>query len=159
MAEASKGHDMKHQLHTEIEIDATPAEVWAVLTDLDGYAEWNPFVVSSAGKAAVGERLVNRIEPPGGKSMTFKPTVTEVVEHQTFEWLGRFIIPGIFDGRHRFELAPTESGGTRLTHTEQFSGILVRFMRSSLDTQTLAGFKAMNAALKARSEQTVGNGS
>jgi len=148
---------MQHHLHTEIEIDASPAEVWAVLTDLDGYADWNPFVVCSTGTVAVGERLVNRLSPPGGKAMTFKPTVTVVAEDRTFEWLGRLLVPGIFDGRHRFELAPTGSGGTRLTHTEHFRGVLVPFMRSSLDTQTLAGFEAMDEALKARAEQVVRN--
>lgn len=150
---------MQHRLHTAIEIDAPPAEVWAVLTDLYAYADWNPFIVSAAGTVAVGERLVNRLSPPGGRAMTFKPTVTDVVEHQTFEWLGRLLAPGVFDGRHRFELVPTESGGTRLTHTEHFRGVLVRFMRSSLDAQTLAGFEAMNEALKVRAEQVVRNGS
>lgn len=148
---------MRHHIHTEIEIDASPAEVWAVLTDLDGYADWNPFVVTASGTVAVGERLVNRLSPPGGRAMTFKPTVTEVEEHRTFEWLGRLLVPGLFDGRHRFELTPTESGGTLLTHSEHFRGILVRFMRSSLDTQTLAGFEAMNEALKGRTEQMVRN--
>ncbi len=41
--------------------------------------------------------------------------------------------------------------------SEQFNGGLVRFMRTSLDTQTVAGFEAMNAALKARVEATVGH--
>ena len=74
-----------------------------------------------------------------------------------FEWLGRLGLPGIFDGRHRFDLAPSENGGTLVTQSEQFDGILVRFMRTSLDTQTIAGFEAMNAALKARVEATVGH--
>ncbi len=28
------------QIHTEIEIDATPEEVWGVLTDFGRYPEW-----------------------------------------------------------------------------------------------------------------------
>jgi hypothetical protein len=100
----------------------------------------------------VGERLTNRLQPPGGKAMTFRPTVTAVEPNRTFEWLGRLGLPGIFDGRHRFELEATASGGTRLVHTEHFRGILVRFMRKSLDTKTLQGFELMNAALKTRAE-------
>ena len=143
---------MQHQLHTTVTIDAAPDIVWAVLTDLDAYAEWNPFVVEAAGRVAVGERLANRLQPPGGKAMTFKPTVTEADPERTFEWLGRLGIPGIFDGRHRFEMHPTADGGTRLDHSEQFTGLLVRPMRKSLDTTTKAGFEAMNSALKARAE-------
>lgn len=150
---------MRHELRTEIEIDAPPTDVWAVLTDLDGYVDWNPFVISSSGTVATGERLTNRMQPPGGRAMTIKPTVTEVEEHRTFEWLGRLVVPGIFDGRHRFELVPIGDDRTRLRHSEYFSGILVRVLRSFVDSQTKAGFEAMNEALKAQAEQTVRNGS
>ncbi len=148
---------MHHELHTEIEIDAPPETVWETLTDLTAYPYWNPFIVSAEGRADVGERLTNRMQPPGGKAITFKPTVTVVEPLVTLEWLGRTGLPGIFDGRHRFDLAPTESGGTLVTQSEQFDGILVRVMRRSLDTKTMAGFDAMNAALKARVEASVGH--
>ena len=142
---------MAHQLHTEIEIDASPETVWSVLTDLAAYPEWNPFITSAKGEVAEGARLVNRLEPPGGKAMTFKPTVTEVDEQRVFEWLGRFAVPGAFDGRHRFELVPN-GHGTRLIHSEHFSGVLVPLLRKSLDTHTAAGFEAMNHALRDRAE-------
>lgn len=142
---------MAHQLHTEIEIDATPEAVWTVLTDLRSYPDWNPFITSAEGDVAEGARLVNRLEPPGGKPMTFKPTVTEVDDQRAFEWLGRLGIPGVFDGRHRFELVPTGER-TRLVHTEHLRGVLVPFLKRSLDTNTVAGFEAMNAALKDRAE-------
>ncbi|MEL7157160.1 MAG: SRPBCC domain-containing protein [Actinomycetota bacterium] len=146
---------MRHHLHTEITIDATPTEVWAVLTDLASYDSWNPFVVAAEGRVAVGERLVNRLQPPGGKAQTFKPTVTVVSPPSTFEWLGRLGLPGIFDGRHRFDLTPTADGGTHLVHQEFFSGLLVPLLRSALDGRTRHGFELMNQALKARAESSV----
>lgn len=149
---------MKHDLHTSIDIDAPPEIVWEMLTDLDEYATWNPFVVSASGTVAVGERLTNRLQPPGGKAMTFRPTVTEVEPERTFEWLGHLGVRGLFDGRHRFELQATPTG-THLVHREDFSGILVRLMKRSLDSRTAAGFEAMNAALKARAEANVGSSS
>ena len=148
---------MHHTLRTEVEITAPIEVVWETLTDLAAYPEWNPFIVSAGGRAGVGEQLTNLMKPPGGKAMTFKPTVTVVEAPVAFEWLGRLGLPGIFDGRHRFDLAPTENGGTLVTQSEQFDGILVRFMRASLDTRTVAGFEAMNAALKARVEATAGS--
>lgn len=144
---------MLHELRTEIEVDAAPARVWAVLTDLASYPDWNPFITSSEGPLAVGERLVNRLEPPGGRTVTFTPTVTELDEGRVLEWLGRLGLPGVFDGRHRFELFP-EGDGTRLVQAERFTGVLVPFLWRSLRTSTLAGFEAMNAALKVRAEAT-----
>jgi hypothetical protein len=143
---------MRHSLHTEIDIEADQKIVWSILTDLDQYPSWNPFIVTASGRIAVGERLTNRMQPPGGKAMTFKPVLTVVETQQTLEWLGRLAVPGIFDGRHRFELTSTPSNGTHLVHTEQFKGVLVRFLRKSLDSDTRQGFKNMNEALKARAE-------
>jgi hypothetical protein len=147
---------MRHHLHTEIDIEAPPEVVWDILIDLDKYEEWNPFVVAADGTPEVGEKLVNRLEPPDGKAMTFRPKVTVVEPAQTFEWLGRLGAPGVFDGRHRFALEPTATG-TRLTQTEDFSGVLVRPMRRGLDDRTARGFEKMNDALKARAEARAGS--
>ena len=138
---------MHHHISADIEIDAPPTAVWAVLIDLDSYAAWNPYLVSSQGTVTVGERIENRMQPPGGKAMTFRPTVTVAETNRVFEWLGRLGFPGVFDGRHRFEIEATPTG-SRLTQSEDFKGVLVRFMRKSLDTHTMQGFQAMNSALR-----------
>lgn len=142
---------MRHRLHTEIDIAAAPEIVWDILTELDRYPDWNPFIVSAAGELVVGERLKNRLHPPGGKAMTFTPTLTIVEPSRTLEWLGHLGVRGIFDGRHRFELVATPDG-TRLVQREEFSGALVRLMRRSLDDTTAEGFSQMNLALKSRAE-------
>jgi hypothetical protein len=147
---------MDHHLETQIDITASPDTVWGILTDLEAYSDWNPFIVSAEGTVTVGERLTNRMQTPGGKAMTFKPTVTVADPEQKFEWLGRLGMPGIFDGRHSFELEATETG-TRVVHSEHFNGVLVRFMRKMVDNGTRQGFEEMNAALKTRAEPHDGN--
>jgi hypothetical protein len=130
---------------------AAPAEVvWKQLTDTASFGSWNPFIPSLEGKLSVGEKLVVRIAPPGGKPMTFRPTVTVVEEARHLEWLGRLLFPGVFDGRHSFTLEPT-AGGTRFTQAEEFSGVLVPLTGAIL-SKTEAGFRRMNEALKARAE-------
>ena len=140
---------MRHEIRSEIEIEAPPDAVWAQLADLGGYAEWNPFITRAEGTARAGERLSLRMQPSGGRAMTIRPTVTTAATGSTFEWLGHLGVPGVFDGRHRFELTPTPAG-TRLVQSESFRGLLVRPLRRSLDTGTRAGFEAMNAALRRR---------
>ncbi|NOX29101.1 MAG: SRPBCC domain-containing protein [Actinobacteria bacterium] len=143
---------MHYELRTEIDIDARPETVWTILMDLDMYADWNPFIISSSGVVVKFERLTNRLQPPGGRAMTFRPVVTVVSENETFEWLGRLGIRGLFDGRHRFDLERRPDGTTHMVHSESFSGCLVRIFRKSLDRQTFAGFEEMNEALKTRCE-------
>ncbi|MCF6509067.1 SRPBCC domain-containing protein [Blastococcus sp. MG754426] len=144
---------MQHPIETGIDIAAPPGTVWAHLTDLASYAEWNPFIPSAAGTAAVGARLSMRLQPPGGRALPIRPEVTEVVPGEVFEWLGHLGVPGLFDGRHRFELTAVPSG-TRLVQSESFSGLLVRPLKGFLDGATLAGFREMDAALARRSERT-----
>jgi hypothetical protein len=140
------------RLHTEVHIDASPADVWAVLTDFAHYAAWNPFVVDVAGQAEQATRLRVTIAPPGARRITLKPVITELVPEQVLEWWGHLGVRGIFDGRHRFELHPA-AGGTRLVQSEVFTGALVPVVARSLEGGTAAGFVQMNAALKARAEQ------
>src|ERR1041384_7419396 len=63
------------ELRTEIDIAAPPELVWAVLTSFDASPDWNPFMRSISGRCEAGSRLTVRIEPPGARAMTFKPTI------------------------------------------------------------------------------------
>jgi hypothetical protein len=142
---------MSTTIRSETVIGATASRVWAVLTDFASYPAWNPFVKAISGDLQKGARLAVRIAPSGGQGMAFQPVVTELQEAVVLEWLGHLIIPGIFDGRHRFELAPRSDGTTSFTQSETFSGILIPFMPSMLKA-TERGFAAFNDALKSRSE-------
>lgn len=132
---------------------AAPVEtVWAELSSVDKYADWNPFITVFHGELAEGNRVEVRIEPPGGRAMTFKPTITVLAERRQLQWLGRLNLPGVFDGRHSFLVEPLEGGRTRLTQAEEFSGVLVPLARALLE-KTRAGFEAMNEALRLRAEE------
>jgi hypothetical protein len=141
-----------HTIHTTIDIAAPPAVVWEVLTDLDAYSEWNPFITNAQGIARESEELSIELTPPGGRTTRMKPIVTVADERHTFEWLGSVGMAGIFDGRHRFELEPTEAG-TRLIQAEAFTGILARMVLRLIRARTESGFVDMNEALGSRSEQ------
>lgn len=135
---------------TVIDIPATRERVWATLVDTAAYPAWNPFITKLSGELAAGERLEVRIAPPGGRAMTFKPRVTRVEAGRRLEWLGTLGIKGVFDGRHTFTLESLGDQGTRLTQSEDFSGMLVPFTGNVL-ARTRAGFEAMNDGLRRRS--------
>lgn len=140
------------RIETEIQIAASPETVWKILTDLEQYPEWNPFIRNAQGRLKEGQKLAVRIAPPGSKEMTFKPTVTTVIEYAEFSWLGYFIFPGIFDGRHIFGITENE-GGCLLVQKEEFSGLLVPLLWNSMEKNTREGFVLMNEALKQRAER------
>jgi hypothetical protein len=140
------------ELRREIEIDAPPGRVWAVVTDFAAYPDWNPFIRRISGELREGARLEVRIEPPGARATTFKPTVRAVEADRELRWLGRLFLPGIFDGEHSLWIEPLEGGRSRFVQSERFSGVLVGLVGGML-AKTEAGFGQMNAALKARVER------
>jgi hypothetical protein len=144
---------MVKQLSAEIEIAATPERVWAILTEFAAYPAWNPFIRKVEGAPAVGTRLAVRIEPPGGRGMAFRPTVLTVEPNRELRWLGRMLVPGLFDGEHSFHLEPLDAGRVRLVQAERFTGFLVPVLGGMLGN-TERGFQAMNQALKERAEAT-----
>jgi hypothetical protein len=142
---------MSRNIRHTIEIDASPAMVWATLTDTASFRDWNPFMHRAEGELRPSARLEVEIEPPGGRSMKFKPTVLSVEPEHELRWIGRLIMPGLFDGEHSFRLEPLESGSTRFTMAEHFTGLLVPLFGGTL-AKTQAGIEQMNVALKARAE-------
>lgn len=144
---------MAKTIQTEISISATPEKVWAVLTNFSAFPKWNPFIKSLSGDVKTGNKIEVRIEPPGAKGMTFKPEVLAFDKNRRFHWQGHLFFPGLFDGRHRFELVDNGNGTTTFIHAEDFKGILVPLLRKMLDVNTRNGFIAMNAALKAEAEK------
>jgi hypothetical protein len=84
--------------------------------------------------------------------MRFRPTVLIVKPKREFRWKGKFVIPGVFDGEHFFKLEQKSDGQLVFHHGEVFSGLLVPFLRRSLDRGTKQGFVAMNEALKREAE-------
>ncbi|NKZ08549.1 SRPBCC domain-containing protein [Actinomadura latina] len=140
-------------LRASIEIDATPEQVWTVLSDLPAYPQWNPFIVSSSGRLEKGATLRNVMRDSGGDT-TFTPTVLEAAPGRELRWIGKIGPGGIFDGEHRFLIEPITPGRVRLTQSERFTGVLIPFFQNQLTDRTLPQFQAMNKALAQRVSAT-----
>jgi len=73
------------EIVTEIEINASPEAVWAVLTDFEAYPDWNP-ALEIAGEAIEGNRLEVTMEYENTRPMTFRPKVLVADEPTEFRW-------------------------------------------------------------------------
>jgi hypothetical protein len=140
------------ELCTEIEIHAMPDKVWQVLTSLDKYPEWNPFIHHAIGKAKVGEK-VNITFKSGAKEMTLHCTVVKVEPNKELRWKYHVALPILFSGEHSFIIEQVEINKVRFIDCEIFNGLLVSSQAKDIDTNSRQGFEAMDKALKARAEQ------
>jgi len=131
------------------EIGAPPMTVWAVITDLGRYPEWNPLFRAASGKIAVGQRITLRsAHPANGRMMTVKPKIIVAEPGAELRWAAG--LPGIIGGEHSFVLSPAP-GGTRLVQSESFRGLLAPFSRKTM-AGTSTSFRELNEAIKKRAE-------
>ena len=141
------------EIKNSIEIEASPERVWQVLTDFEQYPQWNPFMRRIIGSVEEGSRLEVTMGASGKNAMTFRPVLLKVRVNQEMRWLGRLLLPKIFDGEHSFVLEPIDQNRVRFTQSEKFSGLLLPIFARSMDADTQRGFAEMNKALKTRAEQ------
>jgi hypothetical protein len=146
---------MTRKVSSQIEIAAGAEQVWAVVTDLDDYPRWNPFITRIEGQFEEGGSLEVVIRLPGRRGMTFRPRLLTVIEGKELKWLGRLFVSGIFDGEHHFWIDRVDNGV--IFHQEEiFRGVLVP-VTGSVIRRTSQGFDLMNQALKAEVESRAGS--
>ncbi len=139
---------------TEIVIQAPAAKVWSILSDLEHYATWNPFIIYAKGSFAEGQKLSVVEKAPGEKPRLFKRVLHKIVEGKEFRWMGRIFLPGLFDSERIFLLESIDESQTRLVHKEIFRGLLVPILWGRLEWSLKAGFNKMNSALKELCEKS-----
>lgn len=141
------------ELDETVTIDAPAAVVWAVITDLPRYGEWNPFVVACRSTLAVGDPVVMRVHVFPAFAQSQRETVLEHVS-------GERLCYGIAGDRlgalaSRRCHAVTAQGAHRSRYRSHFvlSGFLAPVVRGLLGARLARGFHAMTAALARRAEQ------
>ncbi len=132
-----------------VQIDAPPMTVWAILTDLNSYPDWNPLFREASGLITVGSRITLRsVHPANGRLMTVKPKITAADPGAELRWVSS--LPGIISGEHSFTLTEAD-GGTRLVQAETFRGLLVPFSGRTF-ARSEVSFRGLNEAIKKRAE-------
>ncbi len=140
---------MKKEIKTQILIQSTPEKIWNILTAIESYPNWNPFITSIKGEIEEGKKINVSIQPPNGNKINFKPTIISIKKNKELSWLGTVIFKGFFDGKHKFELIDNKNGTTTFIHSEEFKGVFVWLFNVR---KTTNGFNEMNKKLKKLAE-------
>ena len=129
-------------------IHRQPDRVWAVLTDVASYPEWDPFCERVEGRVALGERLKVYSKLSPGRAFPVK--VTELDASARMVWSGGMPF-GLFTGVRTFSMTPIPGGATEFALHEVFTGPLLKLIGRSIPDMTDA-FAAFASGLKARAE-------
>ena len=127
----------------EVTIEASPEDVWAVLTDPTSYSEWNPILVAVEGTFEEGATMAVDMRNPDGSITAMTPRVKELVPGSKLNQFGG--IPGVLTYDHTWSLESVD-GGTRVVQFEEYRGIGVLFWNPA---SVEAAYNEANANLKA----------
>jgi hypothetical protein len=129
-------------------IEASPADVWALLTDVAAWRDWDSGVDRVEGRVALGEQLT--IYATMIRTRPFTVTVTEIRPREAMRW--RAGLPfGVATIERTYSLDAQENGGTVLTVREDHTGPLAVLLdRSTPDLNP--SFRQFCAGIKARAE-------
>jgi hypothetical protein len=111
-----------------VEVAASPATLWARLTNSAGFPSWNSTVEKIEGDIALGTKLAIRVPIAPGR--VFTPTVVELVPAQRMVWRDGFA--PMFQGTRTFTLTPNAAGGTTFSMVEEFRGLMLPLIKRSL---------------------------
>ena len=140
------------EISEAIEVPASPTTVWAVLTEIDAYPQWNT-LLSVRGDLSVGERVDVRLSMPGLPTVPLSPEITAVEPERALRWRSRLF--GV-EAEHAFLLEPAPDGGTRFVQTEQFGGPLAGPVLGRFERRIRRGFEQMNVGLRRRAVERDG---
>jgi hypothetical protein len=137
-----KEHSVKRNI-------AAPAEtVWALLTDAEGYAHWNPAVIGIEGTIAVGQKIkVTSIVNP---KRAFALKVSELEEPRKMVWSSGMPL-GLFSGIRTYLVTPQGDGSTDFSMEEVFSGLLAPLITKTIPDMT-DSFEQFGDGLKEAAE-------
>ena len=128
-------------------IHATPARVWAVLTDVEAWPTWESGITTAKGTCRLGQTLAVGAEVAPGR--TFKVKVSQMAPPAKLE-LSMGMPFGLFKGVRTYTIDEV-NGGTQFTLHEQFSGPMLGVIGKSIPDLT-PSFEKFAAGLKQQAE-------
>lgn len=143
-----------HSITRDIVINTPKDKVWAVISDINGWAENNSAINAASGEATLGSTLsiTMRGEKAGEDGPSFDPVVKDIKPESHLRWVAKMGASIIFHNEKLLSLEEVD-GRTRLTHTEYFSGMAVPLMLSWFDKGMPPILDEMNAGFKATAEK------
>jgi hypothetical protein len=129
-------------------IEASPDDVWALLTDVGTWRDWDSGVDRVEGRVALGEQLT--IFATMIRNRPFTVTVTEIRPREAMRW--RAALPlGVATIERTYSLDAQHDGSTVLTVREDHTGPLAGLLdRSTPDLNP--SFRQFCAGIKAKAE-------
>ena len=138
-------------VRAEIEIDAPIETVWRVLTELDRYADWNPFSPAADSTLVIGDPIRFRVRLFGDWTIPWTERVTRNAPHT----LGWELVLGhrrLLYAERTQVLEAVDAHRTHYRTVDRFSGLLAGLVLALFGGSMSRGFADCAQGLKKASE-------
>ena len=138
---------------TEIEIAASPEQVWDVLSDVESWGDWSPIIKEVSGRPEEGSKLQvtmsGKDESKSGPK--YAPTILKFSRPKKIHWRAHMMASFLFTNDKILELEEVDNG-TKLIHKETFKGLMAKMMCKQMEVGVPPMLATMNMALKEKVE-------
>jgi uncharacterized protein YndB with AHSA1/START domain len=147
---------MSFVIDRRLEIEAPAPVVWKVLTDLDAYGQWNPFVPECRSTLRPGDRIAMRVKL-GKRTSRQVEEMLSFDEGRGFSYRMRPLPFGALSSLRVQRIEALDDGRCEYHTHFELQGWLMPLVRKLLGRQLDVGFSGMTQGLKRRSEQVWAN--
>lgn len=140
------------KVSTQIEIFATPDQVWSVLTDWEKLKEWSStFIGISTDQMTKDVFFISYFKNPmGGKPIELSHVCTDFEEGKKFGWSGKIV--GQIKDHHTYAVEPLAQGTTLFKQEDGLQGPYSKLAHFFARPIMLALYRKFNKELKERVE-------
>ncbi len=135
------------KIEERIGVPVTQERLWEVLSNLEGWKNWNPLHPRIEGRLAIGATLTMDQVLPGQETETIQARVIDWIPYEQIHWTtsaGRGWVKTV----RYLEIEPMTETSSVFSVGELFGGLLGGFAAKRLRPSYRAGFKAMCEALR-----------
>ena len=142
---------MSLKIEHRLGIQAPPEAIWAVIYDIDAWADWNPLYTQASGQVRIGTQLTLTLALNGRPPQVIAPTIIDWVPNEQIHWRLK-MLGGLVRSTRYLEIEALGENASVFSNGELFEGALGPTVAKRLRPAIRAGFAAMGEAVKARVE-------
>ncbi|MEV6773450.1 SRPBCC domain-containing protein [Nocardia sp. NPDC051030] len=146
---------MAFVIDNTVEIEAPAELVWQVLTDVDNYGEWNPFVPECKTTLEPGTPIDMQVRLVGPKPRAQREYIKTHTPGSEFSYGMKPAPLGLLSSIRQHTLTPLGDGRTRYESHFQLNGPLSVVVGGLMSKALHKGFNGMTDGLKQRAETLV----
>jgi hypothetical protein len=135
-------------IKTSIVIRASAEYVWTILTNLDAYVDWNPYIVLARGDLVIGQPF--RLRRAGDVTGNVGGAVVSAIntDDHTLSWITWWIHSRLLKTEYSFMIEAIDASSVLFLQHETLSGLIPVVWRSGHLDNRRSYMASMNKALK-----------